>query len=258
MKIKVIKTDKLHPQKKYNLFDFLDNSIQTLRENTVLAVASKVVSICQGLVVKITSEDDQKKYEQKLKLIKDQADLFHIPSQNSKSVVTLKNNILQIASGIDESNADGHFILLPKTIYKTTNDIRAHLRKKHCIDKLGVIITDSRSTPLRRGVVGVALSYSGFEPIISYIGENDLFDRGMKVSETNLLDCLASAAVAEMGEGFEQTPIAVIEDIKRIKFQDQDPSLIELNTLCHQIEYDLYYDLIKNVKWDSVKKNKIQ
>ncbi|HET8575183.1 MAG TPA: coenzyme F420-0:L-glutamate ligase [Candidatus Paceibacterota bacterium] len=77
---------------------------------------------------------------------------------------------------------------------------------------MGILITDSRSIPLREGTIGRALGFSGFEPLKSYVGKKDLFGRKTRVTKSNLADALAAAAVMEMGEGDEQTPLAVIKD----------------------------------------------
>ena len=47
------------------------------------------------------------------------------------------------------------------------------------LKKVGVIITDSKTTPLRWGTSGVAISYSGFSPLKNYIGSPDIFGKEM-------------------------------------------------------------------------------
>lgn len=252
MNITAIKTRKLIPGTNYDLLNFIDESLDILEEDSVVTIASKVVAICQGRAIPITAGNEEEARLQKLELIKREADSYHEPEKGtSSSIITIKKNVLQIAAGVDESNANKYFIPLPTDLQNEANKIRTFLRNKFNLRNLGVIITDSRSTPLRRGVVGVALAYSGFKPITSYIGENDLFGREMKISETNLIDCLASAAIAEMGEGSEQTPIVIIKDIRKIEFQADNPSPDELRLLCHDIEHDLYFDLIDSVEWKS-------
>jgi len=55
---------------------------------------------------------------------------------------------------------------------------------------------------------------------------------------------LASVAVLVMGEGREQTPLAVLTELDLIKFNDRDPTEKELKSLKHSFDLDLYYDLI--------------
>ncbi len=79
------------------------------------------------------------------------------------------------------------------------------------VKNIGVIITDSRITPLRAGVLGVALGYAGFTGIRDYRGKPDLYGRPMEVTQTNSADSLATAATFLMGEGDESQPLAVVE-----------------------------------------------
>ncbi len=77
---------------------------------------------------------------------------------------------------------------------------------------LGVIITDSRISPMRVGVTGFALGYTGFRGVRDYRGKKDLFGRKLKVTMTDVADSLATAATLVMGEGAERQPLAIIED----------------------------------------------
>ena len=72
----------------------------------------------------------------------------------------------------------------------------------------GVLITDSHTTPLRRGVTGIALSYWGFSGVQNKVGTPDLFGRTLKMTHVNLADAFAAAAVLVMGESNESTPVA--------------------------------------------------
>jgi len=127
---------------------------------------------------------------------------YYLPRKLNKYgvMLTIKRNILAPSAGIDESNAEGHYILWPKDPQKTANEIRAYLRKKYRLKKLGIIITDSRTLPLRWGTIGVCLAYSGFKSLNNYIGKKDLFGRKLNVTQSNVADSLAVAAVLAMGE----------------------------------------------------------
>jgi F420-0:gamma-glutamyl ligase len=63
------------------------------------------------------------------------------------------------------------------------------------------------------------------------------------------MDALAAASVFEMGEGAEQTPLAVITDLNKVEFQDRNPTQEELDFLKIDIEDDLYAPLLKSVEW---------
>lgn len=242
MKTFAIKTHKIRPFRQ-NLFEILDKYLKTLKERSIVVITSKIVSICQGRVIKIEKAD-------KKELIKKEAEYF-LPAEENKYNITLtiKGNLLVPTAGIDESNGAGYFILWPKNPQKTANEARKYLRRRFSIKKIGVIITDSKTTPLRWGTTGAAIAHSGFAALNNYIGKPDIFGRKLKVTKANVLDALAASAVLVMGEGNEQTPLAVIEDIPFGKFQDRNPSKKELQDFHINMEDDLYGPLLKSVKW---------
>src|SRR3989344_1962375 len=168
---------------------------------------------------------------------------YYLPRKLNKYgvMLTINRNILAPSAGIDVSNAEGHYILCPKHRQKTANDRRAYLCNKYRLKKLGVIITDSRTLPLRWGTIGVCLAYSGFKPLNDYIGKKDLFGRELKVTQSNIADSLAVAAVLAIGEGAEQTPIAVIEDIPFVQFKFGNPTKKELDLFNVDMKKDDMY-----------------
>jgi dihydrofolate synthase / folylpolyglutamate synthase len=69
------------------------------------------------------------------------------------------------------------------------------------------------------------------------------------VTKVNVVDALAAAAVLVMGEGSEQTPLAIISDLPFVTFYDRDPSMEELQQLRIAIDDDLYGPLLTSVRW---------
>ena len=124
--------------------------------------------------------------------------------------LTIKNNILIPNAGIDESNGAGYFILWPKDPYKSARQIHQYLKKRFKIKNIGIIITDSKTTPLRWGTTGTSLAHYGFLALNNYIGREDIFGRKLRFTRANIADGLAAAAVCAMGEGSEQTPLCLI------------------------------------------------
>jgi F420-0:gamma-glutamyl ligase len=97
--------------------------------------------------------------------------------------------------------------------------------------------------------VGLGLAYSGFQPVNSYGEQVDLFDRPLHYTRTNVLDGLATTATLLMGEGAEQTPMAVIEDIPNVVFQRRNPTAEELANLRASLEEDSYAPLLQAMDW---------
>ncbi|HEA84526.1 MAG TPA: putative folate metabolism gamma-glutamate ligase [Candidatus Wildermuthbacteria bacterium] len=242
MKITAIKTHKI-TVKDTDLFLVLDKYLPKLKEGSVVAITSKIIAICEGRVADPKDVD-------KDELIKREAEAY-LPRSKSKYnlLVTLKNNMIVPSAGIDESNADGLYVLWPEDSQKTANKVREYLEKKFKIKNVGVVITDSRTSPLRWGVTGISLAHSGFSALNNYIGKKDIFKRVLNMTMTNVADGLAGAAVLLMGEGAEQTPLAIIEDVKFVKFQGRNPTTKELKQLCIKIEDDIYGPMLKGVKW---------
>lgn len=243
MIVKAVKTRKFLPPKD-KLEDLL-SAVKELKEGSVVAVTSKVVSICEGRCIPLNKIE-------KDALIAQEADKY-LPRDlvpNKWAVYTLKNNMLVASAGIDESNANGFYILWPKDPNKSAQKIWQILKKKFNLKKLGVIITDSKVEPLRRGVIGIAISFFGFKPLKDYRGTKDLFDREFLMETTDLPDCLATAAVLEMGEGSEQSPLAVISDIPYIEFiqKKYTPKNPDFRFEMPEKE-DLYYPFLSSVPW---------
>ncbi|HSX40038.1 MAG TPA: coenzyme F420-0:L-glutamate ligase [Candidatus Saccharimonadales bacterium] len=249
-----VRTHKI-TQKDTDLFKILDKYLPSLQEKSVVAVTSKIVAICEGRIVSVQntnpaftkSSGEAKKDE----LIKKESQLY-LPRQKNKYNVslTIANNILAASAGIDESNANGFYVLWPQNPQKSAEDVRKYLQKKFNLKNLGVIITDSRTTPLRWGVTAISIGFSGFLPLKDYIGTPDLFGRTFMFEKMSIVDNLASAASLVMGEGAEQTPIAVCCEIPNIEFIDKAFSKKELEDLQISIDDDLYGEFLKNADWE--------
>lgn len=242
MNVVGIKTHKI-TSKDRNILIILDRYLPKLKDNQIVAITSKIVSICEGRII---NKDKANKDD----LIKQEADLY-LPRNFSKYSysLTVRKQILSPAAGIDDSNGNGYFILLPIDPQKTANKIRKYLCKKHKLKHLGILITDSKTSPLRRGSTGIGISHSGFYALKSYVGKKDVFGIRMNLSTVNMMDSLAAVAVLQMGEGHEQTPIAIIEDIPFVDFQTGNPTKKELDKLKIEIEDDLYAPLLTRVPW---------
>jgi len=238
MVVKAIKTRKFLPPKD-DLWDLL-SEIKSLKENSVVALTSKVVSIGEGRCIPI------EKFPNKDELVIKETDKYLPRDATPYGLVmhTIKNNIFTASAGIDESNGAGYYILWPKNPKSSAKKIWQFLSKKFKLNNLGVIITDSRLVPFRRGVVGIVLSFFGFKPLRDYRGKKDIFGRELTMETSNLPDSLATAAVLEMGEGSEQSPMSIITDIPYIKFTSKDIDEFEIPS-----KEDIFYPLFSKVKW---------
>lgn len=238
MLIKTIKTP-LVRVRGCALTELIDRAVRHMPEGSILAVTSKIISLCEGSAVPLSSAE-------KDALVRKESD-YYIPSQKSKwgITLTLTRNILIPSAGIDESNADGTYLLWPRAPQRTANALRAHLTRRFKRRAVGVLITDSKTAPLRRGTTGIALAHSGFDALTDYVGSKDLFGKPFRVSRRSVVDGLAAAAVCAMGEGSERTPLALISDIPFVRFRKRNPTKAELEFLHIPLAEDLYASLLR-------------
>lgn len=186
------------------LVEFILDYIPRVKEGTILIVTSKIVALAEGRVVEIKDEHTREEVIRKESTF---------AMRTMYTWLTLKDGLLMSSAGVDESNADGKLILLPKDSFATASKLLRELKKRYRVKKLGILIPDSRVLALRAGAVGVAMGYAGFRGIRDYRGTPDMFGRTLKVSRSNIPDSLASAAVLVMGEGKEQQPLAIATEV---------------------------------------------
>ncbi len=229
MKIQSIKTRIYRENEALDLF--ILEHISHLSEGSILVITSKIVALSEGRTADIRDKE---------RLAKSESDWY---KYSKYGLITFKDGMLMPSAGIDESNAQGRIILLPKDSYKIAKVLRKKLMKKHGLVKFGVLVTDSRSLPLRSGSVGLSVGYAGFEGVKNYKGKKDIFGRVLKVSKINIADSLASASVLLMGEGNEQCPLAIIEQAP-IMFKNK----VDSQELIVSPENDLYSEVFKKIR----------
>jgi F420-0:gamma-glutamyl ligase len=221
---------------------------EQLTEGTVVAVTSKIVSLCEQQVVPIPKEAAEAARVKK-ELVAAEAEYYTLGSKNYGIELAIKNNRLTPKAGIDTSNGDGYFVLWPKNPQKTANDLWERLRAYYRVEKLGVVIVDSHTLMLRWGVVGTALAHCGFLGVTVQVGQEDLFGREFEMTHVNVAEALAVAAVYQMGETNEQTPLALITEDEKLVWQERVPTPEELAAIVIERDDDLFAELLNHVPW---------
>jgi len=212
-----------------DLIGFIADYVPRLKKESIVVVTSKIIALSERRTATV------KNARTKDELIRAESELA-IPTKYVW--LTVKDGTVMASAGIDESNAKGKLILLPRDSFKSARFLRKTLRRKYHVRHLGILVTDSRTVPLRAGVTGVALGYAGFRGVKDYRGTPDIFGRKFKFSRTNVADSLAAAAVLVMGEGREQQPLALIEKTS-VEFCDK----INRGELRINIQDDMYRPL---------------
>lgn len=197
-----------------DLFAIITESLPVLHEGDIVVVSSKVVAIHEGRCVK-KDEFDKEAFIQK------EAELI-IPRNYWKRPLTVSRHAFVSGAGIDESNGNGYYILLPKEVFASAKWIWESLCTSYCLKNLGVIVSDSASAPFRFGATGVALGWWGIEPLQNHIGRTDLFGREIQYERSNLVDGIAAGATVVGGEVDEATPIVIARGVPRVTYVDGD------------------------------------
>lgn len=236
MQIKPTKTRIFHENE--NLLEFIFKYFKKIPEKSILVITSKIVALSEGRTVEIDLSISHDKMREKI--IKAESDYM---LRTKYTWLTIKNGMVMASAGIDESNADGKIVLLPKNSFKTATIIRKKLQYKYKIKNLGILITDSRLFPLRAGIVGATIGYAGFKGVKDYRGTPDIFGRILKLSRTDVADSLATAAVLCMGEGKERQPLALITNAP-VEFIER----INKKELMVDPREDLYQPLFERIK----------
>lgn len=199
---------------------------RALRERDILCVTSKVVALEQNRCVKLADiivsdaarhlpqlaySKDFKAYPGLAQLILDESERLF---KARYVYVSLRHSIFIANAGIDLSNVpDGYAVLWPHEPWQWARDFRATLRRHFGIGELGIVLTDSHVVPFRRGVLGMALSWSGIEGVESQVGKPDLYGKPLRYTEKAVADDLATASILVSGESDEATPFVLHEEV---------------------------------------------
>jgi coenzyme F420-0:L-glutamate ligase len=209
------------------LFEIIISTIEktnnTLLEGDIVVISEKVIATSQGRVVNLSEVKDisekarklAKKYDMDERLVELIVRESTMVLGGLPHVLLAETHHFLIANaGIDQSNAGpGNAVLFPANPDKVVKEYREKLKKEFKIKKLGVIISDSRVQPLRRGTVGIAVATAGFEPVEDLRGKPDIFKRPLQITMRAIADDLTSAAQFLLNEADQQTPVVIIRGV---------------------------------------------
>ena len=210
---------------------FVKQHVAVLKNGDILVISSKLLCLCKGCAVAYRSA------RQKENLIRQQS---CAALKTKLAWLTIKNKMIMTNGGIDQSNANGLLLYMPDNLFTCADELRRQIKKLYGIAKLGIIITDSMILPLRAGVIGAAVAYSGFQGVRDERGKKDIFGKPLKTTLVNLADALAAAAAVTMGERDEQTPLCRIEQAP-VKFINKTNP----DEISYPLQQDLYAPLLQ-------------
>ena len=189
-----------------------------LEDGDVVAITSKVISVAQNRLVLFNSVPPSEraialaaKYGLEpgfIEIVLREAETVY--GGVHRALLTSKDGILTANAGIDHKNVpQGIAVLLPEHPDRVADEIRRDV-KRRLGKRIGVIIIDSRTAPLRMGTIGVAIGVSGLNPIRDCRGELDLHGKPLLITRMAVADDLACAAHLVMGELTERIPMVLI------------------------------------------------
>jgi coenzyme F420-0:L-glutamate ligase / coenzyme F420-1:gamma-L-glutamate ligase len=196
----------------------LDKKNLHLRNGDIVAVSSKIVALSENRTraldsVRPTQRASRlaRKYSldpRFAQIVLDEAEI--VVGGVKGALLTVRNGDAVANAGIDQKNAPPNSVVLwPVKPDRSARNIQSAIKKFLGRD-VGVIIVDSRVSPLRLGTTGFAIGSSGFRPVKDVRGELDLSGRKVRITFHALADGIAAAAQLTMGEVAERTPFVVI------------------------------------------------
>lgn len=200
----------------FDLFESMQGFVY--KNNDIVVISSKFVSMSEGSIVKLSSIKATKRARDLSIQNHMDAKLAELVLRESEYVMSgvpgfllaIRDGMIAPNAGIDKSNVPkGHAILYPRDPFGTAEKLRLRFLAQLGI-RVGIVIADSRLMPTRIGTTGVAIACSGFEPVEDLRGRRDLFGNVLRVTFKAVADALATMGVAVMGESDESTPAAVV------------------------------------------------
>lgn len=219
---------------------------QSLRDNDlileggdIIVIAQKIISKAEGRYAYLNevipsakaielAEQVGKDSRQVELILKESKEL--IRSRPGVIIVEHKLGYIHANAGIDKSNIESsdenpRLLLLPIDSDASAAKIRHHLIVENDAD-VAVIINDSAGRAWRNGTVGMAIGTAGFKPLNNQIGDLDLFDRELEITEVAVADELAAGASFVMGQAREGIPVVLIRGAQLKSSKEGSSALI--------------------------------
>ena len=200
------------------IIDSLEEQGMVFQNNDVLIIAESPLATAEGRLIRLEDIKPGEKAKELAKEYKLDAREMELILQECDEIfggvpgaaLTITKGTLAPNAGIDGSNApEGYVVLLPENAQESAGRIRREIGEQ-CNCKIGVIVGDSRTQPLRLGCVGIALGTSGMVPVEDARGTLDLFGKEMTITRKAMADNLVSAAQLLMGEAGESVPAVLV------------------------------------------------
>ncbi len=200
------------------LSEALSRSSMRLRTGDIIAISSKVVAISEGRIRSLVTvrptlraKNLARKYSMSpafAQVVLEEAD--SVLGGVKGAMLTIKDGDSTANAGVDRKNAPEQSVVLwPSNSDASARAIRDSIQS-HRSKKVGVVIVDSRVTPLRLGTIGLAIGCAGFQAVRDLRGTKDLSGRRIEITRQAIADGIAAAAHLVMGEAGERIPFVLV------------------------------------------------
>lgn len=187
-------------------------------EGDVVVVTSKIVSKAEGRVV-AAADREQAITDETVRVVA----VRERPDGPPLRIVENHLGLVMAAAGVDASNTpDGTILLLPRDPDASARRIRAALRERFRLARLGVVVTDTAGRPWRDGLVDIAIGAAGISPTDDLRGGTDSHGRPLSVTVTAVADEVASATELVRGKATGRA-VAVVRGLIRYMSDDDGP-----------------------------------
>ncbi len=187
----------------------------------LLVISQKIISKAEGRIVRLSDVTVSASARSVAEEIGRDPRLVEVILGESRRVVRKDKGVLIVEThhgwvcakaGVDEANVDADTAcLLPEDSDRSARALRDRLRSLTGHD-LAIIVADTFGRPWREGLVNVAIGLAGFEPIVSYLGQEDPAGHVLQATILALADEVASAAEPVMGK-LDRVPVAIVRGL---------------------------------------------
>jgi coenzyme F420-0:L-glutamate ligase/coenzyme F420-1:gamma-L-glutamate ligase len=210
----------------------------SISDGDIIALSQKIVSKAEGRLARLSDLMPSDKAKEVAALTGKDPRLVELILSETRRilkavpgflVVEDKRGWICLNAGVDRSNVSAEsdlYTLLPINPDGSARKIRREIGRLTG-KKIGVVICDTYSRPLRRGQTEFAIGVSGVKAFKDYRGEKDLFGRVLHVKNVAMIDELACAVELVMGQGNEAVPVAIVKNLKRADLCDESGSSSE-------------------------------
>lgn len=193
---------------------------EALAEGDVVVITSKIVSKAEGRVVR-AADREQAITDETVRVVAVRERPGGLPPLR---IVENRLGLVMAAAGVDSSNTpEGTVLLLPLDPDASARTLRATLRRRFGIDRLGVVVTDTAGRPWRDGLTDIAIGAAGVVVADDLRGGSDAHGRPLSVTVAAVADEIAAASELVRGKATGRA-VAVVRGVERYVLAGDGPA----------------------------------